>query len=525
MAEESNNKEEQVRWLPLFNQWRNFTLEMFAKKAHIFYASEDGTEKSMDEVVDNLFNDNKEIIFGYMSNEEKKDFGYWVATGKGQWPTDEDRAKDDYEKKASEKYPKSADDLDKGMILPYPCVLRINSHCITSELMISQTNFQRMEDDFYAFSDESLQEIIEDTILSKKDLQRREPGITVFCWSKSQNTKRTNGTGLYQLSGGGRESVVGDEYVIDSRLDTSWIDLSDFIISVNTNVGNDAGSFSFTLPVYTSKQLKTKRGIDWMSVNSISTELGILTDEKQEQHLYIKEEFNEHDVFNIFNQLISENDLVFISFSKLDKNDARFEIQSMFDSENISSLAAKSSFDMIGLVDTVSINKNAEGSIINVEISGRDLNKLLVEDGSFFYNPSTTVAPSEVFFNEQGYEKQGDIRDVDEKGGKYQAINRLRRTKGELDIFCNQTNLNIDYIIKGVVSQLANIEIVPSDVFAKWENRTRWKVIHPDEELKEQQKGNATGNASSNKTDAPANTGGNANTGSITIQRDIEGQL
>ena len=67
--------------------------------------------------------------------------------------------------------------------------------------------------------------------------------------------------------------------------------------------------------------------------------------------------------------------------------------------------------------------------------------------------------------------------------GKYQAINRVRCTGNELDIFRNLTNQSIDFVIKGALSRLANIEIVPSTTFEYWDNRTYWLDVHPDEEL------------------------------------------
>lgn len=486
-------EEKQQRWLPLFNQWKNYTMEMFAKRAHVFMANSDGSEKSFDDVVKKLFDDNKQLIFKYMTDDDKIEFGWWKANGS--WPSKSDKESDDYEEKAKDKYPKSEDDLDIDMHLPYPCIFRIDSHCITSELMISQTNFQEQEDDFYAFADERLSEIIEDEILSKRGVQRRVPGVTVFCWSKSQNSQSGDSNSDKwkgaQLSGGGREEGL-------TRLDTSWIDLSQFIISVNTNVGADSGSFSISLPFTDSKRYGS------VSVGAVSLENGESISpgqysgiNYQGQRSCERVEFNAKDTHDLFNHILSVNDVIFISFADLHGNERENQkIQDFQDAENISTLASDSSFEMIGLIDSISVVKNSQSSEAHIEISGRDLNKLLVDDGAFFFNPSITKAPSEVFFNEQGYEKQGDIREVDEKDGKYQAINRMRRTAGELDIFCNQTNLNIDYVIKGVISQLANIEIVPSDAFVKWENRTRWKEIHPDEELKEQQQGNATGSNS-----------------------------
>ena len=52
----------------------------------------------------------------------------------------------------------------------------------------------------------------------------------------------------------------------------------------------------------------------------------------------------------------------------------------------------------------------------------------------------------------------------------------------EIDIFAYKPMREIAYILKGVVSQLSNIEVVPGEIFDSWENRTLWKDINVEEE-------------------------------------------
>ena len=152
------------------------------------------------------------------------------------------------------------------------------------------------------------------------------------------------------------------------------------------------------------------------------------------------------------------------------------------DNFKISTKLAEGVYDMIGLVDEVKVVTNSQSSEAYVEITGRDLMKLLIEDGSFFFNPSTTSDPSGVFANEQSYGKQGDIREADVMNNTYNnPINRLRRVTGEIDIFANRINMDISYILKGVISQLANVEVVPGYVFETWgEDRTKYIELEPE---------------------------------------------
>ena len=194
---------------------------------------------------------------------------------------------------------------------------------------------------------------------------------------------------------------------------------------------------------------------------------------------------------NYFNWLISSNDILFISFEKLDMEllkdfykDVNGEDYYQGDRDNlkVSSKLSQGVYDMIGLVDEVKVVTNSQSSEAYVEITGRDLMKLLIEDGSFFFNPSTTSDPSRVFANEQSYGKQGDIREADVMNNTYNnPINRLRRVTGEIDIFANRINMDISYILKGVISQLANVEVVPGYVFETWgEDRTKYIELEPE---------------------------------------------
>ena len=151
------------------------------------------------------------------------------------------------------------------------------------------------------------------------------------------------------------------------------------------------------------------------------------------------------------------------------------------DNFDIQTNIAAQVYDMIALVDDVKVVHDAQSATAYVEVTGRDFMKLLIEDGSFFFNPSTTSNPSEVFANEQSYGKQGDIKEADQINNTYNnPIGRLRRVTGEIDIFSNRINMDLGYILKGVISQLANVEVVPGYVFDSWGDlRTTFNELQP----------------------------------------------
>ena len=163
---------------------------------------------------------------------------------------------------------------------------------------------------------------------------------------------------------------------------------------------------------------------------------------------------------NYFNWLIQSNDLIFISFEELE-----------LESESGSKV-----FDMIGLVENVSVSIDASGRG-NVSVSGKDLMKLITDDNSLFFNTSSASGESRIFSNTESSGKQGDIRDADMIGSsKNDPENRLRLSTNQIDGFSQPFNRSIDFVIKGVISQLANIEVVPDYVFTSWgDARTKFR--------------------------------------------------
>lgn len=462
--------EEKVRYIPLYNQWRDFTLKDFVQKVHIFVAKPDGSEESVDDVVSDLFDYNKELIFSQMTDEDKRDFAFYK--GSGSYPTSEDKDdKECFEEKVDGNYPTSSDDIDKDMILPYPCKLRIDSRCITSELMISQTNFQEMEDDFYAFEDERIAEVLDEPDVSGDMFSKSQPKCTVILWCRSDVVDK----GDYQYDDWSATGSAGQ-----------WRNLSDYVTSISSNVTQQGGSFNIRIPYllrYDYNRTNDVINLDTKEVVGQHTvEMQDLDTGASKGRFLRIDNSTVSDKASLLHKIASTNDLIFISFNDLIGNQSEYTLTDI-----IPQIVSEGNFDMIGLIDNVSCSKTYEGAQGFIDISGRDLSKLIIDDGSFFFNPSTTVSPSTVFFNEQGYAKQGDIREVDSMNGTYQAINRLRRSKGELDIFCNQPNQTISYVIKGVLSQLANIEVVPSDTFELWDNRTTWVEMHPDDEIVEEE--------------------------------------
>lgn len=436
MAEKDNNN-----YIWLYHRYRSIkTIEDFMEREHIYNIEPK-----------DFFELNKELIWQQYTDADKR----IEEAGTGKWP-------------------ESASDLTLSSWLPCPCNLKIQATKVTAELAINQTNFQSDTGDFYAFASEEISKIIQNEGYQITSAEKNAPTAQVFGWFKS----------LYYL---GLSSLSGNTVNLGKEW-SEYADLSKHVQSISTLVTKDGGSFSMRLPIINSTG--SVRGIyennndDWVGqTGRAKTQKSMY---RFGNEFYAKNEFNILES-NYFNWLISSNDLIFISFEKLD-----MEVQRSFFSEqpenfNMNTDIASQVYDMIGLVDDVKVVSDSQSGSAYVEVTGRDLMKLLIEDGSFFFNPSTSSNPSQVFSNEASYGKQGDIREADQVNNTYNnPINRLRRVTGEIDIFANRINMDLSYILKGVISQLANVEVVPGYVFDTWgDERTTYLELQP---VKKEQK-------------------------------------
>lgn len=426
MAEKDNNN-----YIWLYHRYRSVkTLEDFMEREHIYNIE-----------LKDFFELNRDLIWQQYTDWDKE-----------------------IEKAGTGKWPESASDLTETSWLPCPCNLKIQATKVTAELAISQTNFQSETGDFYAFASDEIANIIQDGGYQIAEAVKRNPVARVYGWFKS----------MYFVHSAGNDKV---EYTLSD----DFFDISQHIISLSTLQSKEGGSFSLRLPILNIFKYAGGVGVNDESVVwSGNPNTDFSKDNNDYRNLYIKDkEIYSKNIYgelesNYFNWLISSNDLLFISFEQL-------EMEEDSEKDEIKTKIANGVFDMIALVDDVKVVADSAGSNGYVEVTGRDLMKLLIEDGSFFFNPSTTSDPSRIFTNEESYGKQGDIREADQINNTYNnPINRLRRVTGEIDIFANRINMDLSYILKGVISQLSNVEVVPGFVFDAWgEKRTTYLELQP----------------------------------------------
>lgn len=294
-------------------------------------------------------------------------------------------------------------------------------------------------------------------------LFKRMNNISVWVWSKA--TDFSNGSHL--------------------------IDITPFIIDLNTNVGENGGNFSMTLPTITYESLKSKETaeskdfdipVTWMQselfesfVSKNSTHE--LTDfDSNDIKCDYKDDNDEIKVNNkilkrkpsFFNTILQKNDVVFIRFERL----AVDRVYSGYESGEFRKIPAAdlagNVYDMIGLIDTVALATNGENSDQIVSIQGRDLSKLLIDDSIYNFIVGYGVQDREQIIKNSNQTKSTGRIAIDVDEARYNVGDGIAQ---DLEFNFFQTH-SIDEWITFILSQLTNITIAPDNLFNGYKNRS-----------------------------------------------------
>jgi len=232
-----------------------------------------------------------------------------------------------------------------------------------------------------------------------------------------------------------------------SRALNKIVDVSPFITSLTTEK-SDVGQFSFNLsPVKNIEELTSVQ-----SNNVIN-------------YFFLNNK-GKHD-FEFFYKNFQYNDLVFIRFEKLkiDENLKTNAYNFEVDKTNLPGQV----WDMIGLVDTCSVNQSYGISTSDTTVTGRDFMKLLIEDGSYFMNIALLQAEGK---QQLVYGWQPDSKwfrrqfDSGKIGGKYSPY------------FFPNAARTIEDTMGFIVNQLSNLGVLEGeDLFSAYRDRRSTQYI------------------------------------------------
>lgn len=365
----------------------------------------------------------------------------------------------EYAKKEYGKYPESENDIKLDWYLPSSCYILIPAEKVTMDVAISSSTFQKVEE--YSFS--------------------------AFSSKKIRGLLKHEG---YLKSDDGFSKGVPNPFVLYVNRYGMIRDISDYVISLNTSVSSEGGQFSISLPfirrrtTFNRTELQLSPSAMFSSDGSGVTFVSSQVEFEKTYDKLVKGDNGEFlaksEVSHTDDFMFSEmggNELIFIAFEELSLEN-REELKSMIkesDEEVNTEVLALGTWDMIGLIDTIEVSLSTPNTQ-SVSVSGRDLMKLLIEDGSFFYTYSSTAELSDIFANREAVKEGGDQRSVSTTDGKFNAIDRIRMFSGNVLPFENVINKDLGYIATVVMGILSNIEIFPSEVFTPW-GKDRTEIV------------------------------------------------
>ncbi len=374
----------------------------------------------------------------------------------------------------------SADNVQENIELPAPLKLRIPKENLSIDLILTESNFKAPNFDYNAFVVESLKDVLNNNGFydSSEIMVKSEPSATVWLWSKALATK----------SGG-----IG-----------KLIDISPWVEQLDTNVTKTGGNFSLTLaPIKASLKgawaAQAENGEldsffekhDRQNPNN-NYESGVPSGfwETKNGERVAKISITEGNVIDgrtqyFFHHVISNNDLLFISFDNKEPN---------FTGDNITNADLPYQFfEMIGLVDDNSTSYDPMGNVM-ISITGRDCMKLLLEDGTFFFSNSFASKDSEGgVFKNQAVSADGTstFNKIDSEATTSRSSARMK-VSGIVEGFFNPNLRTIDKIMNLLVGHLSNIQICPDELFEFYgDRRTEFQFEIGEEnadKIKEEQK-------------------------------------
>lgn len=221
----------------------------------------------------------------------------------------------------------------------------------------------------------------------------------------------------------------------------SIIDVSPFLMSLSTDKTLETGSFNITLAPFRNPSIQ-KIGSSYIEVfNTITS--------------------NKYHIKDFIEKFCQFNDIVFIRFERLQKEQDSESDTLIIEKENLPS--DKNLWDMIGFVDKCSIHTGAEDTSRYISIDGRDMSKLLEDDGSYFL-PLKDVSGSDQFTI---------------YGDNSSLFFQRNALTGCYDFIWTSGFKTITETIWFIINVCSNLGIVKEDLFSAWKER-RTKSFHID---------------------------------------------
>ena len=187
-----------------------------------------------------------------------------------------------------------------------------------------------------------------------------------------------------------------------SQNGTLLLDITKYIEHCSINVNGVQNSFNLSLQAINKEpnsELNAPFEVGDEMVNRVNIDSGGFTNLQTLEFVQHNNGVAESLPIPWFKRILQQNDIFFIRYEKLtlEKIEDRITNNIKVPASNLPGKV----FDMIGLVDRVSHQFNPMTTDMSVDVTGRDLTKLLIEDGSYFFPLLFTENSDSLFFNTQ----------------------------------------------------------------------------------------------------------------------------
>lgn len=272
---------------------------------------------------------------------------------------------------------------------------------------------------------------------------------------------------------------------IDYECGSKLIDITPFIIDVNTNTGENGGNFSFTLPHLTFTPKKDGNidiPVTWMydknfesfiSKNSLHTIKEFSSYDIKCDHIDDNDELKSNGQIltrnmSYFNTILQKNDMVFIRYERLKMDKTYGNFKSNEFNEISPSDLPNNVYDMIGLIDTVSNSSNPEQTEQTISVKGRDLSKLLIDDSIYNFIVGYGVKSKDQILQNANPDKSTGRVTMNVGEQEFNVGGGIAQD----NVFNFFETHSIDEWIVFIFSQLTNSVVVPDSLFNSYQDRS-----------------------------------------------------
>lgn len=319
--------------------------------------------------------------------------------------------------------------------LEAPVLIRVPSERLQKEYINTAGNIVYPNKNFKAFFGEQIDKILND------------PGYTPLNFDKRKNVRGRNGDTTIRRIQNNITVWIWCRALGDDLEPGKLINATPFLESVTITNSHNGGNFSLRLAPIKSKFVDAE---------------GWRIDETSINQFFYKDNFNYlsrvpatkavDDVVRwqeyFFHNVVSTNDVVFIQFELLEMEKNRQGGDKYYNNLFLSTASIPgNNFDMIGLVDTNEISYATGANDVSISISGRDIHKILLEDGCYFFPLDFASA-------------NGGFVNSDSNNPSFKRL-----VNGELAFFNAYVDRSIEYSLKFIFNILANVKVCDNALF------------------------------------------------------------